>query len=108
MAADGTHCRSMFVGIIICNLLQTGGQFGTMAIERHDVGKMGRQLVCYQHFAPASFIQYGYLYPITELRHTVHQQDIYILNKSIMPYFIVGNIVLDIFNTAIIPHCHIM
>ena len=38
----------------------------------------------------------------------IHQDDIYILNKGIMPYLIIGNIILYILNVAVVAHRYIV
>ena len=38
----------------------------------------------------------------------IHQDDIYILDKGIMPYFIVGNVILYILNVAVVTHRYIV
>ena len=38
----------------------------------------------------------------------IHQDDIYILDKGIMPYFIVGNVILYILNVTVIAHRYIV
>lgn len=69
---------------------------------------MGREFVVNQHFTTSRLVQYGSFYSVTKLSQAVHQDDIYILNESIVSYFIVGNVVLDVLDTAIITNSHIM
>ena len=66
MTADGAHRRSMFVGIIVRYLLQAGSQFGTMAVEGHNIGQVGRQLVINYDFTPARLVQNRHLHPIAK------------------------------------------
>ena len=108
MTTDGSYRRSMFAGIIIGNLFQTGSQFGPVAVECHDVSQVSRQLVIDNHLTTTRLIQYRHLHPITELRYPVHQQDIHIFDKRIVPDFVIGNIILDILDTAVISYRHVM
>ena len=53
--------------------------------------------VSYTHLAVYKRqIQDSHFYPVTELRHTVYQHNIHILNEGVMPYFIIVNVVLDL------------
>ena len=47
----------MLVAIVVGYLLHAGYQFWTMAIERHDVGLMGRQLVVDENLATPRLIE---------------------------------------------------
>ena len=38
----------------------------------------------------------------------IHQDDIYILDKGIMPYLIIGNVILYILNVAVVAHRYIV
>ena len=37
-----------------------------MAVEGHNIGQVGRQLVINYDFTPARFVQYRHLHPIAE------------------------------------------
>lgn len=108
MVADGSHRGSVFIGIIVCNLFHPADQFRTMPVKSQDIGLMGREFVVNQHFTTSRLVQYGSFYSVAKLSQAVHQDDIYILNESIVSYLIVGNVVLDVLDTAIITNSHIM
>ena len=66
------------------------------------------EFIINQHLTASRLIQDRHFYPVTELRHTVYQNNIHILNEGVMPYFIIGNVVLDILNATVISHRYIM
>ena len=98
----------MFIGIEICDFLHSCNQLRTMTVKCHNIGLMGGEFVTDKYLTPARFIQDRYLYAVTELGQPVYKNDVYILDKIIMSYFIIFNIVLDILNSAVIAHRHIM
>ena len=79
-----------------------------MAVKRQYIGLVCRKLIINQHLAASRFIQNRYLHPVPELRHTVYQNDVHILDEGVMPDFIIGNVVLDILNATVISHRYIM
>ena len=108
MAADRTGSGGMLIGIEIGNFLHPRNQLRTVTVQRHDISLMGRKFVTDKYFAPAGLVQYRHFHTVTELGQSVYKNNVYILNESIMPYFIIGNVVLDILDAAIIApplHC---
>ena len=79
-----------------------------MTVQRQYVGLMRWQLVVNEYFTPSCFIKNCRLYPITESSKPVHQNDIHILNEGIITDLIISNVVLNVFNAAVIPYCHIV
>lgn len=69
---------------------------------------MSRKFVTDKHFAPTSLVQDRHFHTVTEPGQSVYKNNVYILDKSIMPYFIIGNVVLDILDAAIITHRYIV
>ena len=108
MVPDASYSRSMFVGIKIRDFLHPCNQLRAMAVKRQNIGLVCGEFIINQHLTASRLIQDRHFYPVTELRHTVYQNNIHILNKGVMPYFIIGNIVLDILNTTVISHRYIM
>ncbi len=108
MVPDASYSRSMFVGIKIRDFLHPCNQLRTMAVKRQNIGLVCGEFITNQYLTASCFIQNRHFYPVAKLRHTVYQNNIHILNKGVMPYFIIGNIVLDILNTTVISHRYIM
>lgn len=108
MAADRTGSRSMLIGIEIGNFLHPRNQLRTVTVQRHDIGLMSRKFVTDKHFAPTGLVQDRHFHTVTEPGQSVYKNNVYILNESIMPYFIIGNVVLDILDAAIITHRYIV
>ena len=108
VAADGTDSGCMLIGIEIGDLLHPRNQLRTMAVKRHDVCLMCRELITDKHLAATGLIQDRHLHTITELGQTVYKDNIHILNESVVPDFIIGNVVLDILNATVVTHRYIM
>ena len=69
---------------------------------------MSRKAVVHHHFASSRLVQYSHFYPITEFATTIHQNDVHILDESIVAYLIIGYVVLHILDAAVIPHRYIV
>ena len=69
---------------------------------------MCRKFIINQYFPPTRFIQYGNFYSITKSGTAIYKDNINILNKCIISDFIVRNVVLDVFNTAVISYCYVV
>ena len=69
---------------------------------------MRRKFIIDKYFATSCFIQYGNFYPVSESRTAFYKDDIDIFNKCPVTNLVVSNIVLNILNTTIIAHCHIV
>ena len=108
MIPDASYSRSMFVGIKIRDFLHPCNQLRAMAVKRQNIGLVCGEFIINQHLTASRLIQDRHFYPVTELRHTVYQNNIHILNEGVMPYFIIGNVVLDILNATVISHRYIM
>ena len=108
MVPDASYSRSMFVGIKIRDFLHPCNQLRAMAVKRQNIGLVCGEFIINQHLTASRLIQDRHFYPVTELRHTVYQNNIHILNEGVMPYFIIGNVVLDILNATVISHRYIM
>ena len=103
-----TAVGGMFVAVIIGNLLHPCRQLWAVAIERHDVGLMGREFIVHRDLSPTRFIEHSHLHAITEARHTVHQEQIDMLNTGMVTNLVVGNVVLHMLNAAIIAYGDVM
>ncbi len=108
MITDRTGSGGMLIGIEICYFLHPRNQLRTVTVQRHDISLMGRKFVTDKYFAPAGLVQYRHFHTVTEPGQSVYKNNVYILNESIMPYFIIGNVVLDILDAAIITHRYIV
>ena len=69
---------------------------------------MCRKFIINQYFPSTCFIQYSNFYSITKSGTTIYKDDINILYKCIISDFIVRNVVLDVFNTAVISYCYVV
>ena len=108
MTSDTTGLRGPCVGIIQNHLLHPADQLRPMAIERHEISLMCRKIVVDIHFTSSCFVQNGHFYPIAETAFTVDQNDIHILDKRMIANLIIGYIVLDVFNQAIVADRHLV
>ena len=108
VAANSSHGRGMLLGIVVGDGLDACHQFRPVAVQRHDVGQVGRQFVVDGHLATACLIQDRGLYPITKRRDAIHQQDVHILNESIFTNLIIGYVVLYVLYAAVIAHRHVV
>ena len=104
MVANATYCRSMLIGIKISNSLHPANQFRTVTVKRQDIGLVRRKFIIDKYLSPTCFIQHRYLYPITKFTQTIYQDNIHILNKCIMPDFIISNVILDILYATVISY----
>lgn len=108
MAADRTDSGGMLIGVEIGNFLHPRNQLRAVTVKCHDIGLVGGEFIADKHFTAACLVQHRHLYAVTELGQPVYEDNIHILDEGIVSDFIIGNIVLDILNAAVIAHCYIM
>ena len=108
MRADTSHCRSLSISILLHNRLHSFNQGRAMAIKSHDIRFVCRQAVMNHHFTSTGFVKNSNFDSIPEFTTPIHQNDIHILNKRVITYFIVGYVVLHIFDTTMISYRHIV
>ena len=108
MASDRSGCRGVPLGIILYNPLHPLNQFGAVAIQCHDICLVCRQTVVNIHLTPASFIQHRYFYTIPKTAPSIHKDNIHILDECAVANLIIGDIILHIFDIAVITDHHII
>ena len=79
-----------------------------MTIKRHNICQLSGKPVIDHNFASTGLIQHRHLHTVSEGTHPVCKDDIHIFNEGTAAYSIIGNIILYIFNAAVISDSHIM
>ena len=88
--------------------LEGRDELGTMAVECFEVGFVGCQAVVNRHLAAAGLIQDSDLNAVAEAGGAVAEDDINVLDETVVANIIVGDIVLDIFDAAVVADGDIM
>ncbi len=100
--------RGMGFHIGLDHLLDPLHQQRAMAVERLDIGQMGRQLVIDGHFPPTGFIQDGNFHSVPKAGAPLYQHRLDVQDLDILSDLIIGNIILHIFNQCVIAYPAIM
>ena len=104
MRADSPRARSVFVGVIVRYLLQSGYQLGTVAIEGHDVSLMGRELVVDRNFAASGLVENRNLHAVAERGLAIDHNHVHVFNERVATNLVIGYVVLNVLNTAVVAH----
>ena len=108
MVADAAPVRSVLLGIEVRDFLQACRQHGAVAIEGHDVGNVGGQFVVDGHFTSAGLVQHGHFHAVAEGGSAFHQDAVHVLNEGVVADVIVGDVVLYVFDAAIVSHRYVV
>lgn len=73
-----------------------------MAVEGFEVCLVGRETVVDGDFASAGLVEYGDLYAIAEAGGSVADDNIDVLDEAVVLNVVVGDVVLDVLDAAVI------
>ena len=79
-----------------------------MSVQGHDIGCLSGKPVIDHHLTASRLIQDGGLDTVAEAGNPVSENYVHILNETVIPDNIVGNVILYILDAAVIPDCDIM
>ena len=79
-----------------------------MAVESLEVGLVGRHAVVDGHLAAARLVEHGHVDAVAERCRTIAEDDVHILDETVIADVVVGDIVLDVLDTAVITDGHIV
>lgn len=108
VAADGTDGGCMLIGMEIGDLPHPCNQLRTIAVKRHDICLICRELTTDRYLTATSLIQDGHLRVITKLGQTVYKDNTYILDECVVSNLTIGNVVLDILNTTVVTRHYVV
>jgi hypothetical protein len=77
-------------------------------VEGEDVGLMCRQAVVDGDFATAGFVEHGHFCAVAETAWAVDKNRVDIFDKSVVADGVVGDIVFDVFDVAVVANGDIM
>ena len=79
-----------------------------MAVDRHEVGLVRRELVVAQHLTPARLIEDGDLDAVAEGRLSVDEDGIDVADEGLFADGVVGDIVIDVLDAAVVTNLDIV
>ena len=79
-----------------------------MAVKRHHIGCLGGQTVENHHFTTSGLVKHSHFHSISETAHPVRKDDVDVFDEGVMADSIVGDVVLYMFDAAIVADCHVM
>ena len=73
-----------------------------MAIEGLQISLMSCEAIMDGHLAAARLVQHGHLHTVAEAGGAVAKDDIDVLDEAVVGDIVVGDIVLDVFDAAVV------
>ena len=89
-------------GVIGYHLAQPADEVGAVAVHGHDVGQLGREPVVDGYLAAARLVEHRHLGVVAETALPFGEQQVYILYVAVVAYLIVGHIVGNVLDEAIV------
>ena len=83
-------------------------ELGSVPVHRHEVGFVCRELIIAQHLTPTGLIEDRDLYPIAEGSLPLDEDGIDVADEGLLADRIISDIVIDMLNTAVVPHLYIV
>ena len=101
---DITVVGSVSFSVRINLALQFMNHLRTVAIQRQYVRETGAQLIENRNLTTAAFVHHRHTDAVTERRPAIHQNGIHILDAGVVADMVVGDIVVDVVQVALVAH----
>ena len=99
---DGAHGGCHRRDIVADETAHPADKLGPVAVERHDIGLLGGEAVIDGDLAASGLVQDRDLDAVAERRLAVADDDIDIFDESIVPDAVIGNIIVDTLDAAVV------
>jgi hypothetical protein len=108
MGADRPVRGSKAVDIAHDELTEALDELGSVPVHRHEVGFVCRELIIAEHLTPTGLIEDRDLYPIAEGSLPLDEDGIDVADEGLLADGVIGDIVIDMLDTAVVPHLYIV
>ena len=105
MRADGRFLRFR---ILLHHPVQGLHEFRAVAVHRHHIGDLRGEAVVDEHLAAAGLVQDRDGNAVAETAGAVRQDQVHVLQDRVVADLVVGDIVGDILDEAVVPDRHVV
>lgn len=108
ICAYGTSLRGVLLAIVGGDFTKLLDKLRAVAVERHYIGRMGREFVGDNHLATSRLVQHGHFDSVSEVRLAIHDDKVAVVDDGALADRVVGDVVVDILDKAVIAHLYIV
>ena len=108
MIPDASHGRFLRFRIGEDHVVQGLHQFRTVAVHRHHIGDLRGEPVIDEHLAAAGLVEDGDRDAVSEPAGAFRQDQVHVLQDGVVADLVVGDIVGDILDEAVVPDRHVV
>ena len=105
---DRAHVGCILFGIAGNDSLEVLDQLRAMAIETKHIGLVGGKAVVDRHLAATGLVQYRDLNIVSERRVPIYQDNIHVLYQRVVANTVVGDVILDVLDQAVVADLHVV
>ena len=98
----------MFFAVVEGYFAQSFNQLRAVAIECHYIGGMCRKFIVDNNLATSRFVQYSNFYTIAEVGFAINDNKVAVVDYGTLANRVVGDVVVDIFDKAVVPYTYIV
>jgi len=104
VVADAASGGFLRCGIIVNHPVKGGDGVRVVAVHGKDVCRLGGEAVEDLDFAAAGFVEDAYLYAVSEAAGAVREDQVNVLDVTVGPYVVIGDVVRDVLHQGIVPY----